>query len=151
MIKLCGHIMTRLSSWRRLFRLPALVDNTLMTPSLMINTTVCSYSLFSTDLQTYQYQLDHVNSMFLNCLCTSIFLENSKVYFPFLFTDCLQWSSIPMILGCFSRRPGDSARSNTEFCATSVRFPKIKRKTSKTGSLLFCQDLNYKISSDRQF
>ena len=29
----------------------------------------------------------------------SIILENSRVYFPFLFMDCLQWSSIPMILG----------------------------------------------------
>ena len=37
--------------------------------------------------------------MFWNCLCSSISLENSRVYFPFLFTDCLQWSSIPMILG----------------------------------------------------
>ena len=71
------------------------------TPSSMINTTVCSSSLFSTDLQTYQYQLDHVNSMFLNCLCSSIFLENSKVYVPFLFTNGLKWISIPMILGFF--------------------------------------------------
>ena len=44
--------------------------------------------------------IDPVNAMFFNCLCSSIFLENScKGYFPFLFTDCLQWSSIPMILG----------------------------------------------------
>ena len=26
-------------------------------------------------------------------------LENSRVYFPLLFTDCLQWRRIPMILG----------------------------------------------------
>ena len=56
-----------------------------------------------------------------------------------------------MVLGCFSRLPGDSARSNTEFCAINVRFRKIKTKTSKTASLLFRQDLNYKISSDRLF
>ena len=34
-------------------------------------------------------ELDPVNAMFLNCLCSSIFLENSRVYFPFLSTDCL--------------------------------------------------------------
>ena len=64
-----------------------------------INTTVCLSSLFSTNLERPYYELDPVNAMFLNCLCSSIFLENSRVYSPFLFTDCLQWSSIPMILG----------------------------------------------------
>ena len=54
--------------------------------------------------------LDPVNAMCLNCLCSSIFLEISRVYFPFLSTDCLQWSSIPMMLGsvlgniCFSEQ-----------------------------------------------
>ena len=51
------------------------------------------------DLGRHYYELDPVNAMFLNCLWSSIFLEKSRVYSPFLFTDCLQWSSIPMILG----------------------------------------------------
>ena len=33
------------------------------------------------------------------CVRGCFFSENSRVYFPFLFTDCLQWISIPMILG----------------------------------------------------
>ena len=64
-----------------------------------INSTVCSSRLFSTDLERHQYELDPVNAMFLKCLCSSIFLENSTVYFPLLTTDSLQWSSIPMMLG----------------------------------------------------
>ena len=37
--------------------------------------------------------------MFLNCFCSSILLENGSVYFPFLSTDRLQWSSITMMPG----------------------------------------------------
>ena len=37
----------------------------------------------------------HVYELFV---CEHI-LENSRVYFPLLFTDCLQWSRIPVILG----------------------------------------------------
>ena len=44
--------------------------------------------------ETPVWRLDPVNTMFLNCLCSSIILENSRVYFAFLFTDC--W---PVILG----------------------------------------------------
>ena len=40
-----------------------------------------------------------MNAMFFNSSCLSIFLENRRVYFPFLFADCLQWSSVPTILG----------------------------------------------------
>ena len=64
-----------------------------------INTTDCSSRLFSTDLERHQYELDPINAMFLSCFCSRIFLKNSRVYFPFLSTDCLQWSSIPMMLG----------------------------------------------------
>ena len=42
------------------------------------------FFFFSTDLKRPQYELNPVNAIF--CLC----LENSSVYFPFLFTDCLQ-------------------------------------------------------------
>ena len=56
-------------------------------------------------LERYQYELHRVlptrltapqgssrmlNAMFFNCLCSSVFLENSRVYFPFLSTDSLQ-------------------------------------------------------------
>ena len=37
--------------------------------------------------------------MFFNCLRSSIFLENSRFYFPFSFTDCLQYSGIPVKMG----------------------------------------------------
>ena len=38
-----------------------------------------------------------MNVMFLNCLSSSIFFW--KIAEFTLFTDCLQWSNIPMILG----------------------------------------------------
>ena len=122
-LKVCGHIMKRLSSWRWLFfcndynnmavsfvsklnfwrrKLYKIgLDSFLYLSwfTAMINTTVCLSRLFSTDLERHQYELDPVNAMFVNCLCLSISLENSRVYFPFLSTDCLQWSSIPMMLG----------------------------------------------------
>ena len=79
--------------------------------------------------------------MFLNCLCSSIFLEKSRVYCPFLFTDCLQWSSIPMILASvFSTSQWFGTIK--QFCTINVCFPKIKTKTSKTASLLFWQHRN---------
>ena len=92
--------VTKLNSWRRKhykIRLDSFLYLSGFTAK--INTTVCSSRLFSTDLERHQYELDPVNAMFLNCLCWRIFLENSRVYFPFLSTDCLQWSSIPMMLG----------------------------------------------------
>ena len=51
------------------------------------------YLVFNGLLERHQYESETVNAMFLNCLCPNIFLENSRVYFPILFTDCLQWSS----------------------------------------------------------
>ena len=122
-LKVCWHIMKRLSSWRRplfsndyysmalsflsklnfwrrkLYKI--LLDSFLYLSwfTATINSTVCSSRLFSTDLERHQYELDLVNAMFFNCLCLSIFVENSRDYFPFLSTDCLQWSSIPMMLG----------------------------------------------------
>ena len=94
--------VTKLNSWRRKhykIRLDSFLYVSGFTAK--INTTVCSSRLFSTDLERHlnQYELDPVNAMLLNCLCSSIFLENSRVYFPLLSTDCLQWSSIPMMLG----------------------------------------------------
>ena len=99
-----------------------------------IKTTVCSSRLFSTDLERHQCESDPVNAIFLNCLCSSIFLENSRVYFPFLSKDCLQWNSIPMMLGSvFPDVAVSSVRSNN---CVSLR--------SKQKCLLFCQHLNYK-------
>ena len=100
------------------------------------------------DLGRHYYELDPVNAMFLNCLWSSIVLEKSRVYSPFLFTDCLHWSSIPMILGFvfinIALIQGDRTILH------HVCFPEIKTKTSKKASLLFCQPLSYNISSDRQ-
>ena len=75
-----------------------------------------------------QMKQDPVNAMFLNCLCSSIILENSRVYFPFLSTDCLQWSSIPMMLGSVFL---DVAviRHDRTILRDNVCFPKIKTKT----------------------
>ena len=111
-----------------------------------INTTVCSSRLFLRDLERHQYELDPVNVMFLNCLCSSMFLENSRVYFPFLSTDCLQWNNIPMMLVLFFLK-WQWFGMIEQFCAINVCFPKIK---TKTWCFLFCQHLNYKIISDRQ-
>ena len=85
--------------WRKLYKIQ--LDSFLYLSCFMamINKTICLSRLFSTDLERYHYELDPVNAMFFNCLCSSIFLKNSRVYFPFLSTDCLQWSSIPMMLG----------------------------------------------------
>ena len=63
-------------------------------------TTVYSSSLFSTDLDSngpvrVRFCGRHVYELFV----FEHILENSRVYFPLLFTDCLQWSRIPMILG----------------------------------------------------
>ena len=85
--------------WRKLYKIWLDFFLYLSWFTAMINMTVCSSRLFSTDLERHQYELDPVNAMFFTCLCSSIFLENSRVYFPFLSTDCLQWSSIPMLLG----------------------------------------------------
>ena len=162
-LKVCGHIMKRLSSWRRPFfkndcnsmamsfvtklnfchrklykiRLDSFLYLSWFTER--IKRTVCSSRLFSTDLERHQCESDPVNAIFLNCLCSSIFLENSRVYFPFLSTDCLQWNSIPMMLGSvFLDVSVSSVRSNNfarSMCA-SLR--------SKQKCLLFCQHLNYK-------
>ena len=56
--------------------------------------------LFSTDLDSngpvrVRFCGGHVYELFV----FEHILENSRVYFPLLFTDCLQWSRIPMILG----------------------------------------------------
>ena len=123
MLKVCEHIMKRLLSWQRSFflaittawpmmsfvmklnfwrrKLHKIWLDSFLYLSLFtakINPTICSSRLFSTDLERHQYELDPVNVLFLNCLCSSIFLENSRGYFPFLSMDCLQWSSIPMML-----------------------------------------------------
>ena len=63
-----------------------------------INTTVCSSSLFSKDLEGEPVRVRLCNVFGLFCMCSSIFLENSRFYFPFLFTDCFN-GVVPMILG----------------------------------------------------
>ena len=50
--------------------------------------TVCLSRLFSTDLERHQYELDPVNAMVLNCLCSNIFsVENSRLYFFFFYSQ----------------------------------------------------------------
>ena len=91
--------VTKLNFWRRK-RYRIQLDSFLYLSwfdTATINMNCCSSSLFSTDLQRHQYELEPANAMFLNCFCSRIFFENSRVYFPFLFTNCLQWNSIPMI------------------------------------------------------
>ena len=82
------------------------------------------------DLGRHYYELDPVNAMFLNCLWSSIFLEKSRVYSPFLFTDCLQWSSIPMILGSAFLDVAVIRHDRTILRDTcNVCFPQVKTKT----------------------
>ena len=109
----CGNIMKRQSIWRRPFFLNDYniiamsfvtklnfwrkkLCKTRLDPFLFlswftatINTTVCSSRLFSTNLQRHQYELDPVNALFLNCLCSSIFLENSRVLLSFFINGLL--------------------------------------------------------------
>ena len=120
-LKVCGPIMKWLSSWRRLFLLN---DHNSMAMSFVTKVNFWRRKRYRIWLDSFLYsswftatnadkhnrflvllvlngiketqvwRLDPVNTMFLNCLCSSIFLENSRVYFAFLFTDC--W---PVILG----------------------------------------------------
>ena len=146
-LKVCGPIMKWLSSWRRLFLLN---DYNSMAMSFVTKVNFWPRKRYRIWLDSFLYlswftatnadkhnrllvllvlngiketpvwRLDPVNTMFLNCLCSSIFLENSRVYFPFLFTDC--WSSDTWF--CCSRRRSDSARSNNfarPMCVVSLR------------------------------
>ena len=120
-LKVCGPILKRLSSWRRLFLLN---DYNSMAMSLVTKLNFWRRKRYRIWLDSVLYlawftatnadkhdrllvlfvlngiketpvwRLHPVNTMFLNFLCSSIFLENSRVYFPFRFTDC--W---PVILG----------------------------------------------------
>ena len=120
-LKVCGPIMKWLSSWRRLFLLN---DYNSMAMSFVTKVNFWRRKRYRIWLDSFLYlswftatnadkhnrllvllvlngiketpvwRLDPVNTMFLNCLCSSIFLENSRVYFAFLYTDC--W---PVILG----------------------------------------------------
>ena len=120
-LKVCGPIMKWLSSWRRLFlfndynsmamsfvtkvnfwrrkRYRIWLDS-LLYSSWFTATNADKHNRLLLLLvlngikETPVWRLYPVNTMFLNCLCSSIFLENNRVYFPFLFTDC--W---PVILG----------------------------------------------------
>ena len=127
--------VTKLNFWRRkLYRIQ--LDSFLYLSwfdKATINMTSCSSSLFSTDLQRHQYELEPATAMFLNCFCSRIFLKIAEFTFPFysqtayngivyqwydvLFVSTSQWFS--MI---------------EQFCTINVYFPKIKTKTSKTAS-----------------
>ena len=76
---MAASFVTKLNFWRRK-RYRIRLDSFLYLSWFMatINTTVCSPSLFSTYLERHEYELDPVHVMFLNCLCSSIFLENSR-------------------------------------------------------------------------
>ena len=85
MLKVYGHIMKRLSSWRRpdynsvamsfvtnlnfwrkkLYKIRLDSFLYLSEFTAKINMTVCWSRLFSTDLERHQYELDPVNAMFL--------------------------------------------------------------------------------------
>ena len=92
---------TKLIFWRRkcyTIRLDSFLYLSSFTTT--IKTTVYSSSLFSTDLDSngpvrVTFCGGHVYELFV----FEHILENSRVYFPLLFTDCLQWSRIPMTLG----------------------------------------------------
>ena len=89
--------LTKLNFWRRkLYRI--WLDSFL---HLSWFTTVCLSSLFLTDLERHQL-IDPVNAMSLNCLCSSLFArifgKQQSLLSLSLFYDCLEWSSIQMIL-----------------------------------------------------
>ena len=109
-----------------------------------INMTVRSSVLFLTDLERHQvYKLDPWNAMFFNSLCSSTdILENSTVYFPFLFTaDCLQWSSIKMIVDSVLFDVAviryDLTILLVQYKPIYVCLPKIKTKTSNKNIVSF--------------
>ena len=157
-LKVCGPIMKWLSSWRRLFLLN---DYNSMAMSFVTKVNFWRRKRYRIWLDSFLYlswftatnadkhdrllvlfvlngiketpvwQLDSVNAMFLNCLFSSIFLENSRVYFPFLFRDC--W---PVILGSVFLDVAVIRHDRTILRDHVCRFPKIKTETSKTVSLV---------------
>ena len=103
-------------------------------------TTVYSSSLFSTDLDSngpvrVRFCGGHVYELFV----FEHILENSRVYFPLLFTDCLQWSRIPMILGSVFLDVAVIRHDRTNLGNQSVfRF------NTEASLVLSACDLNYK-------
>ena len=146
-LKVCGHIMKRLSSWRCPFvflkrrlrynsmaisfvtklnfwwrklykiRLDSFLYSSWFTAT--INTIVCSSKLFSTDLARHQYPFYPVNAY---CLCSSIFWKIAE--FTSLFYQRTAYNGVVYqwcYWFCFSRRRSDSARSNNfarSFCVS---------------------------------
>ena len=81
--------------------------------------------------------------MSLNCyftVCVQAYLlgllENSRVYIPSLFTDCLKWNSIPMILGSAFLKVAVIRRHNRTILRKCV-FPEDRNKDIKNSVALF--------------
>ena len=141
--------VTELNLWRRKrfrIRLDSIMYLSWFTAT--INTTVCWSSLFSTDLDRHQYELDPVNTVSSVCvfelfaLCSSIFSENSGVYFPFLFTDHLQRSSIPVILGSVFLNVA-VIRNDQTILRDQCAFPWRSKQRHQKQRLLLHHHLNY--------
>ena len=86
-----------------------------------------------------EYELNPVNTMFVTVYkCWSIFLKNSSVVLSlFIFYRF-----------CFSQCQSDLARSNN--FARSMCVSLRSKQRHQKQCLLFCQHLNYRISSNRQ-
>ena len=80
-------------------------------------------------------QLEKVDPVNVMSVCVQAYLlgllENSRVYIPSLFTDCLKWSSISVILG-------------------SVFLNVAVIQQHKTSVALFCQHISFKkVATDK--
>ena len=62
-------------------------------------------------------------------MCSSIFLENSKLYFPFSFTDCFN-GVVSMILGTTCLK-GHMNQKIEIFCFVTLPSPNTKKKHPK--------------------
>ena len=103
-------------------------------------------------LRGHQYELLPVNAMFLNCLCLSIFLENSRVYFPVYSRTAYNGLLLGTNDTCFhfSRRRSDSARHYRKILRDQCVFPKDQNKNINNSVFFVLSASKFKISSDMQ-
>ena len=117
---------------------------------LFWSTARISTTVRSSDLQRHRCSYILCNAMSLNCyftVCVQQYLlgllENSRVYIPSLFTDCLKWNSIPMILGSAFLNVAVIRRHNRTILRKCV-FREDQNKAIKNSVALFWQDISFK-------
>ena len=86
-------------------------------------------------------QLEKVDPVNVMSVCVQAYLlgllENSRVYIPSLFTDCLKWSSISVILGSVFLNVAVIQQHDQAIFPRSMSFPKCKqRQQNQRGFVL---------------